>query len=284
MHQCSNLLNFVHFADDATVFVSGRDAQLLKNSINVELEALNQWLTSNRLSLNVDKTVYMIHTNKNAPFEFSLSISGKPLKKVELTKFLGITIDSRLNFHNQTAEVLRKTSGSLGLLKKFSSFLPTTVKKSLYYAFIYSKLSYAIVAWGKLSNSNLIRFEHLIDKSRAFITGTSTYESNLLNFESIYKYFLAIKTYKILNLNQHEFFHSLFLDLIPTHTHGTRHTTNDRFNLPNNRLTKLNNSFLPNAIKTFNAVPLEIRSLGNINSFKRNLKSHFLSIQNLPED
>ena len=50
------------FADDTNVFISGKDLEVLCNRLNGELESICEWLCSNKLSLNVSKTYYMVFT------------------------------------------------------------------------------------------------------------------------------------------------------------------------------------------------------------------------------
>ena len=50
MHRSSNQMLFVHFVDDTTVFAHNVHA-----SLNRELVGVDNWLKTNRLSLNVSK-------------------------------------------------------------------------------------------------------------------------------------------------------------------------------------------------------------------------------------
>ena len=49
-------MRFVRFADDTTVFASDSDINNVHESVNRELEGVDNWLKTNRLSLNVNKT------------------------------------------------------------------------------------------------------------------------------------------------------------------------------------------------------------------------------------
>ena len=51
---------FIHFADDTTVFASDNDINGVHASVNRELVGVDNWLKTNRLSLNVSKISYMI--------------------------------------------------------------------------------------------------------------------------------------------------------------------------------------------------------------------------------
>ena len=55
MYRSSNKMRFVHFADDATVFASTNNVH---TTVNRELLGVDNWLKSNRLSLNVIKISY----------------------------------------------------------------------------------------------------------------------------------------------------------------------------------------------------------------------------------
>ena len=48
------------FADDTTIFISGTDMTLLYEQINQDLSTLAEWFRTNKLSIYVIKTYYMI--------------------------------------------------------------------------------------------------------------------------------------------------------------------------------------------------------------------------------
>ena len=56
----SELLYTIMYADDTSVIMSGNDLESLIQSVNSELCLLNTWLKANKLSLNVNKTYYLI--------------------------------------------------------------------------------------------------------------------------------------------------------------------------------------------------------------------------------
>ena len=52
------------FADDTNLFKSGTEINVMERDINDELRNISVWLKVNKLSLNVDKTYYMILSQK----------------------------------------------------------------------------------------------------------------------------------------------------------------------------------------------------------------------------
>ena len=64
----------------------------------MELCKVDDWLKANRLSLNIDKTFYMIITHNNYDeIDINIRIRDVQLSSVTSTKFLGVTIDDRLS-------------------------------------------------------------------------------------------------------------------------------------------------------------------------------------------
>ena len=60
----SSNLNFTLSADDTTVTLSGESLSLLTSELNNELNLLNDWAIQNRLTINTDKTEFMLFSNR----------------------------------------------------------------------------------------------------------------------------------------------------------------------------------------------------------------------------
>ena len=88
----------VQFADDTTIISSHRNTNYLKYCVERELEMLNDWFKANKLTLNVDKSVYLVFDRIGCNKLQQLMIGGKPIKKVKETKFLGTWLDDQLNW------------------------------------------------------------------------------------------------------------------------------------------------------------------------------------------
>lgn len=53
---CSDKLKFYLFADDTSLLYANRDLKSLEKTVNAELQKLCEWLTANRLTLNIKKS------------------------------------------------------------------------------------------------------------------------------------------------------------------------------------------------------------------------------------
>ena len=118
--EVSSTLTFFLFADDTSVFFSHKNQNDLENILNTELEKLSDWLTANKLSLNVGKSNVLLFRPKNAKNELKskLTINGEKLEEKFFAKYLGILIDNKLTFNNQTDHIKKKLIKSNCLLAK----------------------------------------------------------------------------------------------------------------------------------------------------------------------
>ena len=64
MAYVSNKLFTVLFADDTNLFDTTNDLKALIDDVNAELEKVINWLNANKLSLNIDKTHFILFRNK----------------------------------------------------------------------------------------------------------------------------------------------------------------------------------------------------------------------------
>ena len=112
--------------------------------MNRELVGVDNWLKTNRLSLNVSKTSDMISSNqKNA---LDIKIRETILTKVSTVKFLGVTLDENLTFKLHVNEVTSNISKSVGVVRRLHCQLPANIMVKLYYSLVYSHLTYALLA------------------------------------------------------------------------------------------------------------------------------------------
>lgn len=62
----SNRLKYVAFLDDTNLFCSGKNLEMHRHTEEKELHVSKHWFSVNKLSLNVNKTKYIIFGNCKA--------------------------------------------------------------------------------------------------------------------------------------------------------------------------------------------------------------------------
>ena len=86
--------------------------------INEELKII-EWLNINSLSLNKSKSKYMTFQMPNKTTQtIILKIDNIDIGKVEEFNFLGLTIDTDLNWKKITEKISNKCSKSIGILNR----------------------------------------------------------------------------------------------------------------------------------------------------------------------
>ena len=103
-----------------------------KLSSNYELLNVGHCLRTNKLSLNVSKTNFIVFSNRDKTFNIPLKINERVIDRVGFTKFLGILIDEDLKFKHHVNSVCIKISKACGILYKFSYFLPDYIIRNIY--------------------------------------------------------------------------------------------------------------------------------------------------------
>jgi len=107
-HSILYVLTWLHSFSATTYNVLWAPINLL-----LELIKLSQWFLSNKLLLNAGKTNYMIFdfkVNVCASWKFSLRIDGNEIKRVYCIKFLGVHVDSSLNWKTHSYQLSLKVS------------------------------------------------------------------------------------------------------------------------------------------------------------------------------
>ena len=149
-HLCSDIFDFHLFADGANLFYRDKNLSIMQSIINTELTNVHNWLCVNRLSLNIEKSNFVIFhpPQKTISYNFELIINDKHLNQENCIKYLGIFIDSNLNWKSQIKSIIKKIKRSIDVLSKIRYYVDTAILINLYYALIYPFLIYGIIAWG----------------------------------------------------------------------------------------------------------------------------------------
>ena len=146
----SKKLNFYLFADDTNIYYESSNLSNLIKIVNRELKSVKKWLDANKLSLNIDKTNYIIFHSSSAtvPSDAVVKIRKKYIKRVKFVKFLGLLLDEHLSWKYHLSELSKKLARTCGIFFIIRNLLPLDVSLCLYNALFLSFLQYGLVVWG----------------------------------------------------------------------------------------------------------------------------------------
>ncbi len=150
MPNSSNILKIHLFADDTSIFFSHKNLKELESIVNNELSKVSDWLIANKLTLNVDKSNFLLisPSRKNTTNKINLSINNEAIAQKDCIKYLGVLLDKNLSWKNHIQHVKLKLSKGIGILAKLRHYVPQNILKNLYYAFIEPHVNYALINWG----------------------------------------------------------------------------------------------------------------------------------------
>ena len=200
MPESSKKFLYTLFADDTCLFLSHKDPKTLETLVNAELSKVNEWLVNNRLTLNIDKSCFILFSGKKDNHTFKLSISGTEIKRVNHPKYLGILIDENLDWKPQIDKTLLKLKQGTGILRKLGYLIHPDCLKSIYYCFIQSNFQYCINAWGSPKTTGLSKINDIVKKC---VNNINKRGINILNFN-----FNPLKVNDIYKLESCKLIHS----------------------------------------------------------------------------
>ena len=119
----SDLLDAIMFADDTNLFYSNKDINTAFLRVNDELQNINEWFISNKLSLNVRKSKYSFFRKPskkdNIPIVLpKLNINNNEIARTESINFLGVLLDENLRWKTHIKYIENKISKNIGIFLK----------------------------------------------------------------------------------------------------------------------------------------------------------------------
>ena len=283
LQNCSKILSFIFFADDSNLFFSHHDPNTLVNTLNNELILVQSWINANKLSLNINKTQYMLFSHVLKELPNRVNINGTELQQVECTKFLGLYIDNDLSWASHINYLSKLLSRNTGILNKLKYYFPTNILMKLYSSLISPYLNYGILAWGNCAKTLLDKLFYIQKRAIRIInkvgylshTNDLFYNNNILKLVDLFTYNVGIFMYQLSNKDLPEVFQIMFTRNRLIHSYPTRQS--DAYHLPRTRTIFAKKTIMFTGPKFWNDLPVEITQSQSLFIFKRKLKQLLLN-------
>ena len=278
----SDILSFILFADDTSIFIKGNELNDLVNSFNLELKKLSTWFAANQLSLNVKKTNCILFTNDRVNSEIKLMIDRTQIAQVQEIKFLGILIDDKMTWKSHINYISNKISKSIGILYKVRHVLSNEWKLNLYKTFVLPYLNYCNIIWASTYKTNIKPL--LIKQKRALkivlnlhrLTPSRTV-FEMANVHSVYEMndiHVTIFMFKYMRNLLPLSFTNMFQTAGDIHSISTRNASN--IYLPFPRIEKFKFSITYSGAALWNTLPDNVKLCNNLSQLKSNIKKFML--------
>ena len=266
------------FADDTNIFVYSPNVLDLTIKCQCTINKLTDWMLANRLTINCDKTNYMIFTPYKYdidPCNLNLYLNNMQISKVPATKYLGVYIDENLDWRVHIQSICQSLRKYVGIFYKLSLKLPQKVLKMLYFSLIYPHILYAIEIYANtyliylhdllILNNRILR---ILQHKALHVATSDLYKSfGTLPVNTLFQYQLILHAHAINfhSENLPNFFSVNIQRNHDIHTHNTR--ANDDFHRTS--VQSLYGAKLSSNVyaKLWNSLPANLKSEGCITTF-----------------
>ena len=212
VNELSNLsipnCKIVSYADDTALLIHGRSWSEARNLVESSLATVHNWLTYNKLTLNLEKTKFVTfapHNNTLPSSPISIKahikncVSTSQCNCINLChtthiKYLGVWFDETLSWKEHIDVMCKRLRKMVYIFKILRSILGYSSLIGVYYALVQSILSYCIIAWGGIGKTKMLRLERtqryilkvMLHKPSLFSTAELYREANILSVRKLF--------------------------------------------------------------------------------------------------
>ena len=139
------------FADDTSLTATGETPAEIQNKLRREIQNVSTWLSANKLTLNEEKTEYMLIGSKKRLKQIKndpiIKIKDHVIRRVYKKKLLGLEIDDKLKWTKHVEKQSKKISRSIAMLRKIKPYVPQTTLQTMYKSFVLPYFNYCSTVW-----------------------------------------------------------------------------------------------------------------------------------------
>ena len=271
----NDLVNFVDcdlifYADDTVIL--DRDPIVLHRN----LDLIYEWCNKNSLTINCKRSQWMYTrlTGKKVAMDNRFGLGGELMSKVEEYKYLGIQMDSQLNFQSHRQTLINNVNYKLTFYKKKRKYVTLDAAKTIYKGTILPLIEYAdfVIDYGiKYINQKIQTLQN---------QGLYTvFNQHYLSYDQKDSTEVLHRKCNVFRLAHRRRIHMLsfvfnyrsYVDLIDIREVHTRRHDGLLFKETNIVHHKAKQNPLYRAILSWNSLPVQVRNIERKETFKRML-------------
>ena len=267
------------FADDTNLFKYLKSNSVDLMQIGSEFQKVCDWCKANKLTINIDKTNYMIikTPHKHVTMAGNLNIDGHQLDCVSSTTYLGVTLDHNINWKLHIQKIVKTIAPKAGIIAQLRHYVPKHILLLLYNSLILPHISYCIEIWGNTFTTFLEPLLILQKKITRLITFSDFHahteplfkQLGILDVHKLCKFHTCLFVFDLLN-NHFAQDKDRYLLTIP-HDYPTRFSVQDNFYIPKISLSQSKHHIKYAATNHWNSLPSHIKSINQRHKFKKEL-------------
>ena len=154
--------DIIQFADDTCFHFSRNNVSELEKCVSEILEKTDNYLKQNKLTMNTGKTEILCVSKENENFN-PIVYRGQEIKPQSHCRYLGIMIDSKLNFHVELNKVLSNMATAIRSIYLIRYRLPLKARLMLFNSLVLSHLTFSALFFQNLKFSEMQRINRQIN-------------------------------------------------------------------------------------------------------------------------
>ena len=284
---CKSCGSICCFADDSSLSISGKDAGDINEKISDKFQMVSQYMSQNKLVLNSDKTHLLVMATRNQHrrhenYGIVLDTGKEVIEPIDNEKLLGFRISNDFKFNKHVRDHEKSMSSilqaRLNALRKVSTSASFKVRKMIAEGIIMSNIMYVITVYGACDEYLLNLLQVIQNNAARCVTrlGWNARVSELLlqcgwlSVRQLVYYHTILQVYKVRKYGRPTYIYRKISEEFNQRTrlavgNGIRET----FKIKSSERRR---SFIPRAIRSWNALPTSLRQVDKLNKFKKELK------------
>ena len=282
-------LSYHLYADDTQLYVAfkpGTTDQVCCQQIQDCLVAMQEWMNSNFLKLNNDKTdVILIGSrHQHSLFEMEhITLNGHDLPLSESVRDLGVILDNRLNMNDHITSVCKSANYHLRNIAKIRRYLSESDAVKVIHALVSSRIDYCNAVLAGLPNSSISRLQRVQNNAARVLARVRKYDHITLILRQYH--WLPVQKrieYKILTLvfkALHNMAPKYLQELVTVKqsTYSLRSSSSTVLHVPKTRTAYGDRAFLCVAPSLWNKLPDHVRNMHCLETFQGHVKAHLFT-------
>jgi hypothetical protein len=169
------------YADDGVLLTRSTKAEQMLRYLQPATENYTRWLADWRIAINADKTAATLFTRRRPPTPHSLQVKGRDILWSPSSKYLGVTLDSKLTWELHTANIAAKATQKIAALYPLlkNKNLPIDKKMRLYNGGIKPIMTYASSVWSGCKSRFIKKLQKVQNKAFKVCTNLPRYTRKL---------------------------------------------------------------------------------------------------------
>ena len=274
------------FADDTSLFIIVDNPTTAALCLNSDLEKLSRWAAIWLVTFNPSKNESLLISRKiNKPIHPPLYMQNVQIQEVSSHKHLGLYFSNDCSWHQHIDYIKQKAWFRIHIMRKLKFKLDRKSLETIYLTFIRPLLEYGDVIWDNCTQYEKNELDKIQNEAARITTGTT----KLVSLDNLYKEVGWQTLHRRRQDHKITLFYKMFNQLTPVYlsslipqqvnaiSHHNLRNSNDIHTIRSNT-SLYHNSFLPSTLRQWNSLPVEVRQLNTLSSFKTFLKKDLQSV------